>query len=138
MYHHKTARHNITGKTLTVKSHKPQLSHNCANTRAHLEQVKPRPRVTNSRTTVSGIARVGKETTPSHGNGLLTDQASIQPGQQNTITTSHPRSHGRKVQLPLHENKSNNCGDQPTPHLQTHSCRPMPGTSRVSGRSTLK
>ncbi|MQL69923.1 hypothetical protein Taro_002219 [Colocasia esculenta] len=34
--------------------------------------------------------------------------------------------------------KSNNCGDQPTPHLQTHNCRPMPGTSRVSGRSTLK
>ncbi|MQL68069.1 hypothetical protein Taro_000372 [Colocasia esculenta] len=28
-------RHNITGKTSTGKSHKPQLSHNCANTRAH-------------------------------------------------------------------------------------------------------
>ncbi|MQL91870.1 hypothetical protein Taro_024479 [Colocasia esculenta] len=36
-------------------------SHNCANTRAHLERVKPRLRVTNSRTTVSGKARVGKE-----------------------------------------------------------------------------
>ncbi|MQL70855.1 hypothetical protein Taro_003181, partial [Colocasia esculenta] len=26
--------------------------------------------------------------------------------------------------------KSNNCGDQPTPRLQTHNCRSMPGTSR--------
>ncbi|MQL68801.1 hypothetical protein Taro_001080 [Colocasia esculenta] len=76
--------------------------------------------------------------TPPHGNGLLADQANIQPGQHNTRTTSQPRSHGQKVQLPLHKNKSNNCGDQLTPHLQTHSCRPMPGTSRVSGRSTLK
>ncbi|MQL89529.1 hypothetical protein Taro_022105 [Colocasia esculenta] len=33
-------------------------SHNCANTRAHLERVKPRLR---SRTTTSGKARVGKE-----------------------------------------------------------------------------
>ncbi|MQL99272.1 hypothetical protein Taro_031982, partial [Colocasia esculenta] len=79
-----------------------------------------------------------RRTTPLHGNGLLADQASIQPGQHNIRTTSQPRSHGRKVQLPLHENKSNNCGDQPTPHLQTHNCRSMPGTSRVSGRSTLK
>ncbi|MQL74993.1 hypothetical protein Taro_007363 [Colocasia esculenta] len=36
-------------------------SHNCANTRAHLERVKPRLRVTNSRATASGKARVGKE-----------------------------------------------------------------------------
>ncbi|MQM12940.1 hypothetical protein Taro_045860 [Colocasia esculenta] len=36
-------------------------SHNCANTRAHLARVKPRLRVTNSRTTASGKARVGKE-----------------------------------------------------------------------------
>ncbi|MQM17117.1 hypothetical protein Taro_050084 [Colocasia esculenta] len=79
-----------------------------------------------------------KGTTPPHGNGLLADQASIQPGQHNTRTTSQSRSHERKVQLPLHENKSNNCGDQPTPHLQTHNCRSMPSTFRDSGLSSLK
>ncbi|MQL97662.1 hypothetical protein Taro_030354 [Colocasia esculenta] len=51
-------KHNITGETLIGKSYKPQLSHNCANTRAHLELVKPRPRVTNSRATASVKARV--------------------------------------------------------------------------------
>ncbi|MQL97994.1 hypothetical protein Taro_030688 [Colocasia esculenta] len=115
MYHHKIAKHNITGETLTGKSHKPQTQ-------------KPQP-----------VAKHESErTTPPHGNGLLADQANIQPGQHNTRTTSQPRSHGRKVQLPLHKVKPNNCGDQPTPHLQTHSCRSMPGTSRVSGQSTLK
>ncbi|MQM17330.1 hypothetical protein Taro_050298 [Colocasia esculenta] len=44
-----------------------------------------------------------KGTTPPHENRLLADQASIQPGQHNTRTTSQPRSHGRKVQLPLHK-----------------------------------
>ncbi|MQL97404.1 hypothetical protein Taro_030093 [Colocasia esculenta] len=34
-------------------------------------------------------------------------------------TTSQSYSHGRKVQLPLHLNKSRNHGDQPTPLLQT-------------------
>ncbi|MQM05605.1 hypothetical protein Taro_038415, partial [Colocasia esculenta] len=109
-------RHNITGETSTGetstgKSQKPQ----------------PEPAKHDS-----------ERTTPPHGNELLANQASIQPGQHNTRTTSQSHSHGRKVQLPLHENKSNNCGDQPTPHLQTHSYRSMHGTSRVSGRSTLK
>ncbi|MQM06759.1 hypothetical protein Taro_039591 [Colocasia esculenta] len=104
-------RHNITGETLTGESHKPQ----------------PEP-----------AKHESERTTRPHGNELLTDQASIQPGQHNTRTTSQSRSHGRKVQLLLHENKSNNCGDQPTPHLQTHSCMSMSGTSRFFGRSTLK
>jgi len=131
-------RHNITSKTSTGKSHKPQLSHNCANTRAHLELVKPRPRVTNSQTTTSSKARVGKERR--HHTG--TDYWLIRPvsnpdnttqEQPLSLAVTDERSNCRSTRK-----KSNNCGDQPTPHLQTHSCRSMPGTSRVSGRSTLK
>ncbi|MQL80138.1 hypothetical protein Taro_012584 [Colocasia esculenta] len=84
--------HNITGETSTGKSHEPQ----------------PEP-----------AKHESKRTTPSHGNGLLADHASIQPGQHNTRITSQSRSHGRKVQLPLHKDKPKNSGDQPTPHLQT-------------------
>ncbi|MQL75809.1 hypothetical protein Taro_008188, partial [Colocasia esculenta] len=62
-----------------------------------------------------------KGTTPPHENGLLVHDASIQPRQHNTRTTSQSRSQGRKVQLPLHNHKLKNSGDQPTPHLQvTH------------------
>ncbi|MQM22148.1 hypothetical protein Taro_055196 [Colocasia esculenta] len=50
-----------------------------------------------------------------------------------SLTVTDERSNCRSTRK-----KSNNCGDQLTPHLQTHSCRSMPGTSRVSGRSTLK
>ncbi|MQM17709.1 hypothetical protein Taro_050684 [Colocasia esculenta] len=60
-----------------------------------------------------------KGMTPSHENGLLVHDASIQPGQHNTRTTSQSHSHERKVQLPLHNHKPKNIGDQPTPHLQT-------------------
>ncbi|MQL84130.1 hypothetical protein Taro_016633 [Colocasia esculenta] len=129
---------NITSKTSTGKSHKLQLNHNCANTRAHLELNKPRPRVTNTRTTTSSKARVGRERR--HHTG--TDYWLIRPisnpdnttqEQPLSLAVTNERSNCRSTRK-----KSNNCGDQPTPHLQTHSCRPMPGTSKVSGRSTLK
>ncbi|MQL76154.1 hypothetical protein Taro_008529 [Colocasia esculenta] len=131
-------RHNITGKSSTGKSHKPQLSHNCANTRAHLKLVKPRPQVTNSQTTTSSKARVGRERR--HHTG--TDYWLIRPVSIPDNTTQElllslavrdERSNCRSTRK-----KSNNCGDQLTPHLQTHSYKPMPGTSRVFGRSTLK
>ncbi|MQM00154.1 hypothetical protein Taro_032884 [Colocasia esculenta] len=68
MHHHKSLPTQGTGTYYhKVPARKPQHttshngSHNCANTRAHLEWVKPRLRVTNSRTTASGKARVGKE-----------------------------------------------------------------------------
>ncbi|MQM19239.1 hypothetical protein Taro_052239 [Colocasia esculenta] len=48
-------------------------------------------------------------------------------------------NHGRKVQLPLHNHKSKNSGDQPTPQPAGHTPRrPMPGTFRDSGPSSLK
>ncbi|MQL99586.1 hypothetical protein Taro_032314 [Colocasia esculenta] len=91
----------VEGKTSTGKSHKPQLSHNCANTRAHLKRVKPRPRVINHKLTTSSKARVGRERR--HHTG--TDYWLIRPisNPDNKRTTSQPRSHGRKVQLPLHK-----------------------------------
>ncbi|MQM13902.1 hypothetical protein Taro_046829 [Colocasia esculenta] len=66
MYQHETAmsQHSpIITKTVPPLGHTTSYnhSHNCANTRAHFERVKPRPRVTNSRATVSGKALVRKE-----------------------------------------------------------------------------
>ncbi|MQL69422.1 hypothetical protein Taro_001664 [Colocasia esculenta] len=63
---HETQFHVNTGKNgvqvpITTRYQHGNHNHNCANTRAHLEWVKPRLRVTNSRTTASGKARVGKE-----------------------------------------------------------------------------
>ena len=131
-------KHNITGETLIDESHKPQLRHNCANTRAHLELVKPRPRVTNSRTMTSSKARVGRERRHHTGTVYWLIKPVSNPDkttqeQPLSLAVTDERSNCRSIRK-----KSNNCGDQPTPHLQTHNCRPMPGTSRVSGRSTLK
>ncbi|MQL95171.1 hypothetical protein Taro_027837 [Colocasia esculenta] len=107
-------------------------------TEAHLKRVKPRLRVTNSQTTSSSKARVGKERRHHMG----TDYWLIRPisnpdnttqEQPLSLAVTDERSNCRSTRK-----KSNNCGDQPTPHLQTHSCMSMPGTSRVSGRSTLK
>ncbi|MQL69409.1 hypothetical protein Taro_001701 [Colocasia esculenta] len=128
----------VEGKTSTGRSHKPQLSHNCANTRAHLKRVIPRLRVTNSQATVTGKARVGRERR--HHTGMdywlirpISNPDNATQEQPLSLAVTDERSNCRSTRK-----KSNNCGDQPTPHLQTHNRRPMPGTSRVSGRSTLK
>ncbi|MQM21930.1 hypothetical protein Taro_054977 [Colocasia esculenta] len=70
---------------------------------------------------------------------LLVHDANIQLGQHNTRTTSQSCSHGHKVQLPLHNHKSKNNGDQRTPQPAGHTPhRPMPDTFRDSGSSSLK
>ncbi|MQL92640.1 hypothetical protein Taro_025266, partial [Colocasia esculenta] len=44
------------------------------------------------------------------------------------------RSHGQKVQLPLHVKRSSNCGDQlNTTTCGPHGHRPIPGTSKDPG-----
>ncbi|MQL86732.1 hypothetical protein Taro_019257 [Colocasia esculenta] len=79
-----------------------------------------------------------KGTTPPYTNGLLVHDASIQLEQYNTRTTSQSRSHRREIQLLLHNHKPKNSGDQPTPQPVGHTPRrPMPGTFRDSGLSSL-
>ncbi|MQL77405.1 hypothetical protein Taro_009801 [Colocasia esculenta] len=53
-------------------------------------------------------------------------------------STSQSRSHGRKVQLPLHVKRSSNCGDQlNTTTCEPHGHRPMPDTSGDPGLGSL-
>ncbi|MQL71591.1 hypothetical protein Taro_003919 [Colocasia esculenta] len=72
---------------------------------------------------------------------LLVHDASIQSGQHNTRTTSQSHSHRHKVQLSLHNTSKAKELWRPTkpPQPTGHTpCRPMPGTFRDSGLSSLK
>ncbi|MQM19728.1 hypothetical protein Taro_052739, partial [Colocasia esculenta] len=89
---------------------------------------------------INGKARAGKHDATTR-DRLLVHNVSIQPGQHSTRTTSQSRSHGHKVQLQLHNTSKAKELWRPTkpPQPTGHTpCRPMPGTFRDSGLSSLK